>query len=185
MPKFDINDPKSPDAATLYLTRDLLASAPPFLELAEVTAITASEKIVVGIHKQPWDEDHYTVEELKNIFCEAQIFPPVPAEKTAQQSSGSPTPLSGGVHDLMIRRHARQAEISTYERRNDLYIWFYDRICWLETWLLARAEVDGCPRLSSIDPICEGAFGMFGKTTEQGEFLWAHLKLNWGDEPEE
>ena len=185
MPKFDVNNPKSPDGATLYLTRNLLVKAPPFLELAEVSEITAAEKIVVGVHKQPWDLERYTEEELKNIFCEAQLFPPVPAEKTVQQSSGSPTPLSGGVHDLMIRRHAREAEISTYERRNDLYIWFYDRICWLETWLLAQAEKDTCPRLSAIVPICEGAFSMFGKTTEQGEYLWAHLKIQWGDEAEE
>jgi len=183
MPKFDITDAaNSDDATTIYKIRDLLALCPAFWEIANVAASAAAAKIIVGIHARPESGETYTNEELKALFCVAQLFNPVPSQKIVYQSAGGPVPESGGVHELMIHRYCTGEEIGGHEARNDTYIWFYDRICRLQRWLLEEAERSLCPRLSMIQPVCEGAYGLFGETTAQGEFLWARMVISWGDE---
>lgn len=185
---FDPLNTNSPDANALFLIADLLARAPDFRELAEITGADEAEKkanalakIVVGIHSEPANASEYDATELATLFCEAQIFPPPDAAKVITKNDGSNAPYLAGTHALFIRRIARDAEIAGHAKRNDVFLFFYDRICSLEDWLIRNADSELCPRIQTITPTTEAAFGMVSEVPAQGEYLWAHLLIAWGD----
>lgn len=185
MPVFDPNNPAGPAGAALYATATLLSGLDVFQDLCEVgTQPEAFAKIAIGITATANDGDQFGLEELAAKGFEANIHPPVPSQTAVVINDGSPMPMIGGAYRVLFRRHARESEIRDHSDRNGLFLWFHDLVtkCYLD--LLAAAEATTCPRLRGIQPACDGAFGEFGETSAQGEYLWADFLVLWGDEVE-
>lgn len=185
MPEFDPNNPKGPAGAALYATATLLSGLSLFQELCEVsTSAKALAKIAVGIQKDPANGDTFDLEELKNEFVQANIYPVIPSQSVVMPGDGSPTPVTGGQFTLFIRRHVRESEVSDHELRNGLFLWFHDMVTAIYRALLTAAEATSCPRLRGIVPEIDGAFNERSETSAQGEYLWARFGVLWGDEVE-
>lgn len=179
---FDPLVTKSPHGLALWKTGDLLANAPLFWELSETNILTADEKITIGISAEPDDREDFKVPDLQVKFCLAQVFPPIPSQDVIQQNDGSPTPFTGGAVEVWIRRIARNAEVDTHAKKNDLFLAFYDHICGIENWLQTESErLAGCPNIVGIEPVVQAAWNAFDEESAQGEYLWAKFMVQWGD----
>lgn len=182
MVTFDPTKQDSEAGGTLYKTSLLLKDCPHFWTLAGANANTALAKIVLGVDIDPENGQQFEVPELKERFCYAQLYPPVPSEASYQQDPGGPVPLVTGTHLLDIRRVAREAEIASHAEKNKTFLWFYDQVSALQKWMVREAEKNGCPRILRIEPIVEAAFNPQSEASAQGRYLFAKLRLLWGDE---
>ena len=183
---FDRSNPRSPEAGALAHTADLLAACDAFQELAEAAdASEAAEKIIIGAHHRPWDGEAFTLAELEQTFCEAQITWPEEGVFFASPGDGSPDADLGGSFDLIVRRQARDAEVSTAEGRNNLQLAFLDVTSALAREMVEKAEVRECPRGLAVTARSGPAYSAVDVESAQGKYLWVVFGLQWGDQPEQ
>lgn len=185
MLQYDPNNPKSPHAKALSKTALLIGDSPAFWALSETNVSTADEKIIVGVHERPWEGDEFTIQELHERFCEAQVYPEMPSQDVVIYDGSEAKPLSGGVLRVDVRRIARATEVATSEKRQNLFLAFYDHIAWLLMFMVEQANIDGCPRLQEVQPMVMAAFNSRDEQSAQGEYLFSKFRLVWGDAGEE
>lgn len=184
MPLFNPAQAKSAEAAALYHLADRVSECENFQELAEKSgAALARPKVIVGPHKTPFSGVEYTADELAGMLCEAQLWSPVEGNKqvTPSDATGERPNESGGFL-MTIRRHCREVELNN--DRQDLYLFFLDRIAAFETELWQRCDLimggAPCPRLQGIIRQQLG-FSPHKAATTQGEYLYSQHLVQWGD----
>lgn len=186
MPLFDPDNAVSAEASALWHLADLIAECTYAQELAEETGGTDAEnkaatllKIIVGPHEGPWDTDRFDEDELAERFMSFQVWSPLEGGKTVVRSDGSfDRADEGGDFMLAIRRYARGEEM---QDKQDLYLFFLDRVAALEQEMMTLAETRECPRLQSVARQQGPAFGARDKAKSQGEYLFATHSITWGD----
>lgn len=183
MPLFDIDNPLCADATALYQTGQYLAECSAAWSLAEASGTDEEKKaatlqrVIIGPHAGPWDDDEFTVDELAARFIEFQIYAPLEGGKTLI-SDALDTDEGGEIY-LTTRRYCRPAELVD---RQDLYLFFVDRMAALEHQLLQWFENGrNQPRLYSVTRRQGPAFGEKKSETAQGEYLFMHHTIGWGD----
>lgn len=182
MPTFSPSAPQSADAATLYHLSVLLSEITAFKSLCEAASTSAAlAKIVYGIHATPQGGDEYSETELASVFCEAHLHPGEGGNDIVMLDDGSPTPISGGVFVLDIRRYARPSEIATPALRNNLFLWYFDCVNAIANDLVAGYATRQCPRITKITKPLAAAWGDFSEKPGQGEFLFSRILITWGD----
>jgi hypothetical protein len=179
---FNVNEPLSVEVEALYLARDVLSQSTALQELLEVgrDAAGAARLIVVGPHDPPFNGESYTVSELQNRFCYAQMLPQLEEESMTALRAGGVGALSEpeGSFQLQIRRQVRKRELyNTTNGRRDVYLYFLDRVSRMCEEVV---EIDHIGMtFKSIRRRRGPLFNPDADQEAQGMFVWADFTITW------
>lgn len=183
---YDPKNPRSAEAPALIHMADLLSKCEYWQELCEQSgAFMARAKIKTGVQFGPDDGDSFSMDELQTDFCMAHLIWPIEGGRVLAQDDGGPSPLEGGDIHMTIRRHVRESEVDNLKTEGGLDIAFLDVISALEQEIMAKAEVQECPRLLGIEREGGPAFNSLDEESAQGNYLWVKHIITWGDAIEE
>lgn len=182
MPLFELSTNSSGELQAAYQLADRLSELTSVKNLAE-TSVTAEalEAITVGIAADPLGGDEYGLGELEERHFFAQVY----AEPEEGYVSGlAPeavgTPREGGVFRVYLRRQVRESE-----DRTDACNFFWDRVSAIGVQLIAAAEALAANtsrnRFKQVARQMGPEFGDRKGDGDTGVYLWALLKVTWGD----
>jgi hypothetical protein len=182
MPLFTEETAKSNELPAAIQLADRLADNPAVQDLAEKTTATETlTHIVVGIARDPFDGDTYTLAELESRHFVAHIY----AEATEGYVAGlgreaMGNPREGGQLRVYLCRQIRESEDIL-----DAYNFFWDRISAIATPLIISAEQELNEPRNYRFKLLERILGPMQTELRsegaQGKRLEAMLRVNWGD----
>ena len=180
---FDIDSAYSPESAALFKLSERLSECPQFIELAEAAdTAEALTKAIVGPIGDPLESENFTIEQLENEFFFCRIAPQTEQGHTATDGETvTECPLEGGQIEVYLRRQVREIEANTNTRRQDVYLYFLDRVAAITHQVKEKANLNGCPRLGDVSRELGPAFCDFASEVGQGLYIWATLNVEWGD----
>ena len=177
--------PLEPDTSVVEIksilaTADVMSQCHSWQTLCDKTDESeARSKIIVGLDDKPWDEQQYSLEQLAEIGCQANLIWPVEGERTARRGTGGPQAEEQGAFELNIRRYVIPPERDYLAAA---FLWFASHVSKLQTELIEKADLANCPIIRSISRTSGPAQGSWDEETAQGEYFWVHFSIEWGDE---
>ncbi len=182
MPLFELNSALSGELKAAYQLADRLSETTAVKNLAETTVTAeALEKITVGIAADPFDGEAYSLGELENEHFFVQVYSETEEGHLAGLSPEAVgNPREGGVFCVYLRRQVRESE-----DRTDAYNFFWDRVSAIGIQLIPAAEAVATlanrNRFKTVGRPIGPEFGKRRGEGSQGVYLYAQLKVTWGD----
>lgn len=182
MPLFDLNSALSGELKAAYQLADRLSETTAVQNLAEESgAAGALTKITVGIADDPFNGDVYSLGELENQHFFAQVYAePEEGHVAGLAPEAVGNPREGGEFLVYLRRQVRESE-----DRTDAYNFFWDRVSAIGTQLIvladALATLTNRNRFKQVGRMIGPEFGTRRGEGDQGCYLYAQLKVSWGD----
>lgn len=177
MALFDPNNPVGEETKVALALADLIADQSYFQALCnEATDTAAREHITVGVVGEPFDGQEYSIDELADKGVQAWLTNP--PESPRYTVDGYNQASSAGTLMVHLRRYVRNGE-----QLQDVFMWFWDRLCAAEAQVNAALATATCPRVQqgglvrSAGPARE----QIGERAAQGSYLWAEWQVDWGD----
>lgn len=180
---FNIAEAYSAEAAALFELADRLSECPQFIELAEAVDTAAARKLaVIGPVVEPLDGEQFTRSELEQKFFFCRLAPQDDeGHSTADGETGTECPLEGGQIEVYLRRQVREIEVDSVQGRQDVYLYFLDRVAAIAHQVKEKANANGCPRLGTVAREFGPSFCDFATEAGQGLYIWASFNVEWGD----
>lgn len=177
MALFDRDNPVGEETKAALALADLIAAQSRFQELCnESTEAAALTHITVGVVGQPFDGNEYTIDELADLGLQAWLTNPPESPRYSVDGYGQAS--SAGTLMVHLRRYVR-----TGEELQDVFLWFWDRLCAAEAQLNTALSTATCPRVQQggLVRTAGPAREQIGEEVAQGSYLWAEWSVDWGD----
>ena len=176
--------PKSHEAPRLHDVAELLSNTAQMIELSESeNAAAALLKIRIGPIRDPLDGEEYTIDELKNqpFICQVAASDEEGSESLRSETVGG-SPKTGGTAEIYMRRHARAAELSDTDGRQDVYLYFLDRVSAIAEQVYEQSSLLVEPvRVIRMTRLRGPLFASYAAEAGQGEYIWCAYECEWGD----
>lgn len=139
----------------------------------------AAEKILTSPHDGPWGIGNYTPEELKNLFCEAQIWAPHElTEFHTDTANVGAAPYRNGMFAMRVRRIIREPERNAGEAK--LYNHLLAAADLLAEQMMTLANRSQQPRINQVNHT-NPSYAPLDHEVAQGDYAHWYYMIAWGD----
>lgn len=181
MALFDPQSPSCEEAAALYTARTLLSQSSALQQLFEVDDDDEALPLIIpGPVDPPLDGETYSIDELVDTICYAQLYPNPDEDSLLVIRSKAVGAVSEkeGFFRLHIRRQIRESEWAATGGRQDVFLFFMDRTGRMCEQFIEAADLNLASE--SIRRRVGPLFSRSGDTESQGRCIWADFLISWG-----
>lgn len=180
MPLFDPDNAQSEEVLVALRIADRMAATDQWQELTELDESYSRDKIFVGTEPAPADGKEFTVDELAQLFCNANIHRTDGSHIVVSTGIVGDRPDEQGELTVKIRRYVREGEDA-----RDAYLFFWDRVSAMVAAIQDVVDNTAAPRIKAIREPLGPYLGNEKERGAQGDYAWSTIAIEWGDNAED